>query len=250
MMIKETTISNGNNEFKNNIFSESDWTAPIMVDPSQIKSTIDTLNLIGRKVTNIRAIGLCYNLMEESIEDAVYNCLNGIDEEERLIRSNWDNIDGSIKFDRVLEIDEPVLIEFEDGNIFEIDVPQVPEFRMGMNLIPWNIEAGTNSPNADACIILEPCLNQMITDIEVNTYKTTEDPMFSKPFDEEPYEREFVSEIVVWFENKMGLCISGFYDYGMAYCINNNYETLQMPFEKLKTALLERQGNAREYKMI
>ena len=31
----------------------------------------------------------------------------------------------------------PLLIEFEDGDVFEIDTPQTPEFRIGMNCIPW-----------------------------------------------------------------------------------------------------------------
>ena len=62
--------------------------------------------------------------------------------------SNYDSIPDELQYLRFAEIDEPLLIKFEDetesrsifydGDIFEIDTPQQPEFRMSMNSMGWN----------------------------------------------------------------------------------------------------------------
>jgi len=95
-------------------------------------------------------IGLSYFFTGDWIEDAVYIQLDNLPEEERQRKSNYANIDHSAVLARSSQIDEPLLIRFEDDDPFEIDTPQQPEFRMSMNCIPWNIEAGTNAPNVNA----------------------------------------------------------------------------------------------------
>ena len=57
-MIKNTIISNGKNNFKNYIFSSSEWSAPTMVSAEEIKNRISSFNLVGRKIKALRMIGL------------------------------------------------------------------------------------------------------------------------------------------------------------------------------------------------
>ena len=72
-MMNETFYTNGKNKFKNDEFDGNEWSAPYMVDVNEIKDRINSFNLVGRKIKNIRFIGLCYNLRREWIEEIAYN---------------------------------------------------------------------------------------------------------------------------------------------------------------------------------
>lgn len=237
-MINETIISSGKNEFKDYTFSSSEWSAPTMVSAEEIKNRLNSFNLIGRRIKDLRIIGLSYFLTRNWIEDAAYNALpDEMPEEERQLKSNYDNISSALKLSRYSQIDEPLLVKFEDDDIFEIDTPQQPEYRFSMNCIPWFIEAGTNVPNVEANILLAPCIGKKIVEVAVDTYISDTDPMFHCPFDDSGTKHELVSRIVLWLEGDIGLSISGWIDYCEVACIDRNNNTLPITFEELKPAL-------------
>lgn len=112
-MMNETFYTNGKNKFKNDEFDGNEWSAPYMVDVNEIKDRINSFNLVGRKIKNIRFIGLCYNLRREWIEEIAYNNATGSEEEKQKF-SNYDSIPDELQYLRFAEIDEPLLIKFED----------------------------------------------------------------------------------------------------------------------------------------
>lgn len=224
-------------KFKDFVFSASGWSAPTLVSVPEVRDTIAQFKLKGRKVINIRMIGLSYGHRREWIEEYAYNVLEQYEEDERQKRSNYVNIDLHMKYHRNTEIDEPLLIEFEDGDVLEIDTPQQPEFRISMNCIPWWINAGTNLPNVDANILFSPCIGQKIASVKVNTYHTDKDPMSNDYFDDEHSRRELVSDIILRFENGVGLRIGGWIDFCHVACIDNNDTVTEITFEKLKSSL-------------
>ena len=237
-MIEKTIISNGKNNFKNYTFSSSEWSAPTMVSVEEIKSRISSFNLVGRKIKALRMIGLSYCLRRNWIEDAVYRSLpENLSEDERQRKSNYENISPSLMISRSSQIDEPLLIKFEDDEIFEIDTPQEPEFRFSMNCIPWFIEAGTNSPNADANVLFAPCVGKKIESVSVDTYVSDMDPMINRPIDDNGTKHELVSRIVIWLEGDIGLSISACFDYCEINCIDRENRVLPISFEELKPAL-------------
>ena len=246
-MLEQTLISNGNNEFEDNTFSSKKWSAPTIVSVDEIRERINGFNLIGRKIKDIRFIGLCYNLTRDWIEERAYSSLENLPEEILQEKSNYVNIEPNTRYVRFAEIDEPLLIKFEDetdsqsifydGDTFEIDTPQQPEFRMSMNCIPWGINAGTNSRNVAAKLLFAPCIGQQIRSIEVNTYITDVDPMFHMPFDEEHSKRELVSDITIWLDNELGICIEGWIDFCHVCCIDKNREIIGISFAELSKAL-------------
>ncbi len=236
-MLTNTLISRGENNFKNFVFSSREWSAPTMVSPEEIRELIRQSHLVGRRVKRIKMIGLSYFLTRDCIEDSAYEQLAQYEEEERQKCSNYKNIDPSIELMRTSLIDEPLLIEFEDGDVFEIDTPQQPEFRISMNCIPWSIKAGTNQPNVDANILFSPCHRQSITSVELKTYFTDKDPMFNIQFNDGLGKRELVSYIILRFENGVGLSIGGWIDYCAVDCIDEDNNLMKIPFGKLKSAL-------------
>ncbi len=244
-MMYETLYSNEKNQFKDNEFDSNEWSAPYMVDVNEIKDRINSFNLVGRRIKDIRFVGLCYNLRREWIEEKAYNNASG-SEEEKQRRSDYDQISNDLTFLRFAEIDEPLLIKFEDetdsrsifydGDIFEIDTPQQPEFRMSMNSIPWWIDAGTNLPNMEAKVLFSPCIGKTISGIEVNTYLTKRDPMAFEDFSDGS-ERELVSSIILRLEDGTGILIEGWIDFCHVSCVNSANEELLITFEELKKGL-------------
>ena len=208
-----------------------------MVSPVEIKELLKSFNLEGRAIKQMRMIGLAYNLRREWIEERAYNYLDELKDPDCGEKSDYSKIDASIPYYRFAEIDEPLLIEFEDGDIFEIDTPQVPEFSMSMNCIPWWIEAGTNLPNADANILFAPCIGKTIKAVEVKTYETDTDPMFYSTFDDVGTKRELVSAIILRLDNGTGLCIEGCIDFCHVTFLDEQGKDGTLTFEELRPAL-------------
>lgn len=234
----ETIYTNGNNIFENNKMSWKNWSAPIMKKPQEIKEYIQKFNLVGRKIKRLKMVGLSYFLTRDWIEEAAYNSYtDDMDEDERQRLSEYNNISGDLQFSRCSILDEPLLIEFEDGERFEIEFPQEAEVKCSMNCIPWNIEAGVNLPNVDANVLFSPCLEKIIEKVEVKTYITDKEPLTSNLFDDKGTKYELLSEIVLWLEGGIGIACSGWIDYFSVICINSNNEVLPISFKELKPTL-------------
>ena len=212
--------------FTDYTFSAKEWSAPTLKYAGEIKKELEKMQLFGRQIKKMKMIGLSYYLTRDWIESTAYNMLSHLPEDERQYMSNYKNISPDMEFSRYSEIDEPFLIEFDDGDVFEIDTPQDPCYCFSMNRIPWYINAGTNLPNTDANKLFSVCIGKKIVKIEVSEYK-----------DDTDSKNEFVSRIILWLENDIGLCIHPVFDYCRVSCINKNNEDVLIPFKELKDAL-------------
>lgn len=236
-MLSDLFYEKGQDRFENFEFSGKAWSAPCLEEPTKIKALLDSFHLVGRRIKKLRLIGLNYLMGRDQIENSVYGSLTELPEEERQKRSDYKNIAFDALFERSAQIDEPLLVMFEDEEVFEIDTPQEPIFRMSMNRIPWWIDAGTNLPNVHADVLFSPCLGKKIKDVEVHTYKTKEHPMYRCPFDEEPFEREFVGDIVLRFEDGTGLSIGGWIDFTLVQHIDSNNSVTSIAWQELQPGL-------------
>lgn len=238
-MLNDNMVSGRNNQFENGKFSSQIWSAPYVVSPSVIKRLLSSFALEGRQIKRMKMIGLAYNLRRDLIEEYAYNNLEGLDEEERQRLSDFNNIDPEFELDRSALIDEPLMIEFMDGDVFEIETPQQPEFRISMNCIPWDILAGTNLPNIDAENLFSPAIGKRVVSVEIQPYHTDQPPMWCATFDEDRCTTELVSCIIIWLENEMGLCIEGWLDFCHVTLIHKDMSVFSIPFKELKAALFE-----------
>ena len=131
-MLSDLLYEKGQDRFKDYKFSGKAWSAPCLEDPAKIRELLDSFQLVGRKIKKLRMIGLNYTLVRDRIEDSVFGSLAGLPEEERQSQSDYKNIAPNTLFPRSAQIDEPLLIMFEDEEVFEIDTPQEPIFCMSM----------------------------------------------------------------------------------------------------------------------
>ncbi len=215
----------------NNIFKHSEWSAPMLDTLEQILDCITSFNLVGRKIKRMKFVGLCYNLTQMWIENHAYSQLKELDDEERQRTSEYDNIDGDIKFPRFAEIDEPFLIQFEDGEQLELEGIEDYSYRMSMNCIPWDIKAGVNPQNADANVLFDVCLGAKINSVEVIPAKD---------------EHCRADNIILWLENDAGIKICGinihiFIDYCHIHIVDcENKNDLTITMKELKNGLFNR----------
>lgn len=223
--------------FTDYTFSAKDWSAPTLKYVEEIKKELEKMQLVGKQIKNMKMIGLSYNLTRRFIEYMAYNMLSDLPEDERQDMSDYKNIPLDMKFSRYSVIDEPFLIEFDDGDVFEIDAPQNPYYRFSMNRIPWQIDAGTNLPNADANKLFSLCIGKKIVGIDVPAHKSDDSHFFFYMPDDLCTKKEFVSRIVLWLENDIGLCVYPVSDYCRVSCIYKNNEDISIPFSELKDAL-------------
>ncbi len=99
------------------IYDFNSWDVPIIQEPEELITKLKELDVKGRKIEAIKCIGLCYNLTEDSIENAActYYKENGSKDFE--IKSHYKNIPLDTPYIRYVEIDEPIIIYLDNGEV-------------------------------------------------------------------------------------------------------------------------------------
>jgi len=105
--------------FKNNKFNWFEWDVPVITDPIELRKRIDSFNIECRTIKNIVFTGSYFD------HDARF--------------ANW--IDESNMEPKRAEIDEPLLVEFEDGDVLSVLFSDVSTVKVGMNDIPLSIDS-------------------------------------------------------------------------------------------------------------
>lgn len=89
--------------------------------PEQIRRKLAGYKLEGRRITGLKLLGYSYAQSETNIEEI--------------------EDDPNALFWRCACVDEPLLIQFDDGSVFDIDTPQEPEFNFGLDRAVWQAES-------------------------------------------------------------------------------------------------------------
>ena len=63
-MLEKTIYSQGKNQYKDNTFCSQEWSAPIMVSPTEIEARISEMKLVGRTISSVRIMGLSLEVKE------------------------------------------------------------------------------------------------------------------------------------------------------------------------------------------
>ncbi len=162
--------SSGNNHFKDNTFSFWTWSAPVLQTPEEVVAKVHELKIINRVVKDIRAIGHNYGFMSS---DKCYDIFKAMHCNDAKALSTLD-------FECCIEIDEPMLIQFEDGDILGIDFSEGSSIRLEMNTLPWDILPGTSERNFHANQMFSDILGKRIADALFTT--SLNHPMFTGSF--------------------------------------------------------------------
>ncbi|MBR0419987.1 MAG: hypothetical protein IJI66_12560 [Erysipelotrichaceae bacterium] len=228
----------GKDRFTDFTFSKDEWSAKRFYSKEDIDAIISSFHLERRVIKSIEVIGYGYDKNVDSIEDHAYDVLKkrGLVEEECQKHSEYLDIDDEITFYRCLETDEPIMIRFEDNDVFEILVPEENAFMMSMNRIPRWTKAGINPNHVDGDVLFSNCIGKKIVSVETETVKSDCD-MYGNSYTEDRKEIEVASRIVLKLEGGFGIQFDGFADFFDIAVVDQNGECCPISFRELKPAL-------------
>ena len=154
--------STGNNIFKDNRFDFWTWSAPVLQTPEEVVQKVHELKLIGRIIKDIRAVGHFYDIEHSDWFQDIFEAIQQGDDKSL----------ATLDFPCDITIDEPLLIQFEDGDILGIDFSEGSSVRMELNTLPWDIQPGINRKNFHANQMFKDIIGRKIEDVYVTSSLT------------------------------------------------------------------------------
>ena len=232
-------ISDGKNAFPDNRFSFWEWSAPVLQTPEEVIQKAHELRIAGRVVKDIVAIGLGYNWTLDEIDESVYNAMERM---HPMMRAQIPDPEAVLPKGVDLlcfaELDEPLLILFEDGDSLGISFDEGSCVRMELNSIPPSIGPGINRKNFHADRLFREMIGKRITAVEVTA--STERPDFTGSnglvLEEQPC---YISKVDIVFDDdshyrpQKRLSFSAWWDYGWVEIVDHSGQTLGIPSEKV-----------------
>ncbi len=216
-----------------------DWSAPILQTPEEVIQKVYELRLVDRVVKDIIAVGMGYNWTDYGIGEALYNV---IDKMHPLLKEQIPNPDAflpkGVEILCLAEIDEPLLILFEDGDTLCISYDEGSSVRMDLNSIPLSIQPGTNNRTFHAGRLFSDMIGKRITAVEVTA--STECPDFTgshglgiqkQPSYVAKVDILYDDETIIW--PRCRLSFTSDMDYGWVELVDHTGRTIGVPTEKV-----------------
>lgn len=214
-------LSEGKNQYPNHEFSFWEWSAPVLQKPEEAMEKIQELQLVGRIVRDIRAIGMGYGWSGDDPDHLIPRAARYAGK-ERLYSALGLPLPKCYRFERSVEIDEPILIAFEDGDILGIDFSEGSSVRMELNTIPWDIRPGINRKNFHANRLFADLIGNPITAVELSV--TTAEPDFTGSFGIDLQEQAaYIQQMDLCYGQGI-LRFSPFFDYGVVELLRSTGE--------------------------
>ena len=232
-------VSSGKNNYPNNEFSFWEWSAPILQTHDEVMTKIKELKLQGRAIKGFYTVGMGYNWTGDNIGNAVYNTL------ERMIKEKCISPKGPLSFlpegvyiSRYAEIDEPFLIEFEDGDILGVDYSEGSCVRMELNTIPNDIQFGTNRRTFHPNVLFGSLIGKEIVAVEVTTSTELDEFTWSHGLDIAEQDAYITKVSIVCRKDGEWECekleFSSWYDYGIVVVTDYDGKTLKIHAPDIK----------------
>lgn len=206
-------------------FDYTDWDNQASTDISEMQKRIDNMKLVGRVIKDIRFTSYIYgergswfgNTLDDFAEAYCKNAEIG-----KGFEGIIENLPDNPKFELDFMMDDPVIIEFEDGNRFEILTFVEGSFIATMNELPWNVKGKVNIETINASKLIDFCKGGVITKVEVEGGKTdfAEDGVLVV--------RIFWKTDVEYFFEFSSIA----HDYMAVSVGNSNFEILRVPYKK------------------
>lgn len=216
----------------------NDWNVELIQEPNKLLERIKEFNLKGKKIKSINIIGHCYDVIE-NFEEYIYLKR---DKEN----SDIDTFKDDDEFERVIQYDDPIIIEFEDGNKFEIDYGEGSSLKIGLNSLPNNIECGCNNHNLDGNVMFSNVIGQSIIGFEVgmqDNFELTYEYTGSFGIEAPENQNSYISFFKIILTNGLRIYFSNYFDYGYM-AIKEWDKTSKIKWKDAKKGILE------EYKQM
>lgn len=161
----------GKNDFTDNVFDDTKWSAPACETPQELMERIDQLDLIGRTVKDIEVLSYGFNWGSAQFDIYVDGVLETMDPilRERIPDPD-DMLPHGVLLDRFSEIDAPVLFLLDEGDVLAVDFHWGSAVRIDIGSIPFDIRPNGHR-NFHANRLFREIIGKKIADIEIGTTK-------------------------------------------------------------------------------
>jgi hypothetical protein len=181
----------GRDVFPDNTFDDEAWSAPHLYTLEDVYNTFNQLNIVGRKIQSMRAVGGDYKIFYEVLDYP-------------------DKFDDNELVQCIAQLDEPLILTLDNGDNIELFFPSEGDFMISRNCFPADLKHSVIPNDFDASQLFSMCLNHEIIGVDVGTTQFT--PVF---FDKFPDQTQsiFIKNITLRFQNIYDLRFYGDLDY-------------------------------------
>ena len=223
-----------NDFFPGDRFVHVHWTAKSYFAADEVRAVLDSFNLVGREIWDLRTSSYDYIHGVEDILGEVGCYVLGEDEDSRKNLAAYVYLSKRVMLERKMQIDEPLVIEFKDGATFEIDIDMDPAYYLSMNRIPEDVSRNTGD-GADPSYMFSDVVGKKIKAVDLETKVCDAHPSYGSRL-EKP--TEIVTAIYLRFENGSRLRITGFYDYLEIASLNRKGAIKKASWESIKNGVV------------
>lgn len=189
------------------------WDVDLIQDPNLLLKKLKEFNIKNKVIKSIKIVGFSFNFDQLS---------HYVDDKET--------------FSRYVEIDSPIIIEFEDGDRFEIDYSEGSTLKVGYNSLPEELVSNIGH-NVDGDIIFSNCLGkkiygfsiEMSDEIELDYYFTG-----SYGLDLSENQESYISRLKFHLTDNLYLNFTNYHDYGVVWVTDVNHHTTKIKWAELK----------------
>lgn len=223
-----------NDFFPGDCFSHAHWTAKSYFTADEIRSALGSFHLVGREIWALHTSSCDYIHRVEDILGETGCYVQGQGEDSRKNIAAYVYLPRKVKIERKMEIDQPLVIEFSDGDTFEIDTGMDPAYCMSMNHIPTKV-AQNICDGVNPSYMFADVIDKKIVAVDLETKICDAHPCYGSKL-ERP--TEIVTAIFLRFGNGSRLRISGFYDYLEVSSLRRNGEVKKTSWESIRAGVV------------
>lgn len=210
------------------------WDVKLIQEPNELLETLKNFNIKNKVIKSIKLIGIAFNF-EDDLEEEIYNKIN--DEE----LSKIENFKDEYEFFRSIHIDEPIIIEFEDGDKLEIDYSECGSLKIGLNSLPEKLESRRRKPNVDLNVLFSNCIGEKLRGYEVtisDDFELNHDFTWSYDIEEPNNQKTFIAKLSLVLTNNVVINISSFVDFGVVWISTTWGDYYNIKWKELKSGII------------
>ena len=191
------------------------WDVDLIQDPNKLLKKLKELDIKNKTIKSIKTVGYCFNFEQMS----------------PIFRDNE-------SFSRYIQIDDPLIIGFEDGTKFEIDYSEGSTLKIGCNSLPDDIKSSVSEPNIDCNVMFSNCIGKEIIGYSV---EITDDCYLGFDFtgsygiELDENQDSYISCLKIHLSDQLTLNYTNYHDYGEVWVTDSYNHTSKIKWGELKT---------------
>lgn len=232
----------GHDDF-NGRFDFFEWSAPYYENPKEVFTALNGMNLTGKRLTAINAIGLCRDIGRTNGVGLYQTIRNAGIEPGDNWWENYPHMD-EVLIPWNIVLCEPIQFVFDDGNTLEILPIEDGGARIATNSIPVGMTDGLNDGGINTTAFFKELIGRKLNSIELRIRKKEEQHINEFSLKRETPYTEFRTKYVIQlgFEYPYKLEIIQSWESWYEVCAKGNWDQERVPHKRKKEVCKESSG--------